>query len=84
MKDLGWVLTAGGVWALLLTGRSNMFKTNPEYIQILQAVVDGAAVWEPKAAALWPAQDQPKPVRHRLRRSLLQITLPFLCQRRFL
>eukprot|EP01045_Picozoa_sp_COSAG04_P027949 COSAG04_NODE_4213_length_2228_cov_5.153124_1_plen_42_part_10 len=42
------MLTAGGVWALLLTGRSNMFKTNPEYIQILQAVVDGAAVWEPK------------------------------------
>ena len=83
MKGLGWVLTAGGVWALLLTGRSNMFKTNPEYIGILQAVVEGVAVWEPKAAALWPAQDQPKPVRPRHCRPL-QTALPLSSQRWFL
>ena len=69
---------------MFLTGRSNMFKTNPEHIGILQAVVDGVAVWEPKAAALWPAQDQPKPVRPRLRRSRLQAALPLSSQRRFL
>jgi len=43
-------------------GRANLFKEHPEYRPMMDALVAGTAVWEPRAAAMWPAADQPKPV----------------------